>query len=1036
MEPVDPVVDQQEFRVKLQPEPGKRDITVYLTARDAGDGVIGDDVIWREPKIVIPGRRPLLLLELPGFVAELTARRDRIFASTAKSLVAAADPSASREGVDPEALQAWFSFLGVNNSKGYQLELLSKKIEKSGAYDFVQGWGSEKAPMLLANSSSQHVRVPGNMKPHGVALHPSPTLNAAVGWRSPVAATLRVEGAITRAHAECGNGIAWFLELRRGVTRRRLASGEARGSGAVRLGPFERVHVQPGDLVSILVGPREGNHSCDLTDVDLRLTGPSQHWSLTEDVAGSVLASNPHSDKDGRPAIWFFYAEPVTGASSDVMLPAGSLLARWQAADAPGERAVLAEALQRLLTAPAPATDVNSPDAVLYRQLSSLAGPLFARDVAAPYTNPQSEWGLPYQAFSNGQPIKSIVQASSLYVRAPAVTSFRLPADLVAGAEFVTTGTLDSGRGSEGTVQLEVLTSEPAARSGLLPTGTTVGDAKGTWSSNNQVVSYAMPVITNQGSAARKRVQAVFDEFRQMFPAALCYTKIVPVDEVVTLTLFHREDDHLSRLILDAKQKAKLDRLWDELHYVSRDALTLVDAFEQLWQFATQDADPSKFEPLRKPIQARAAAFRQRLIDAEPRHVDAVLGFADRAYRRPLKEPERLQLRGLYSQLRQQGLPHEEAVRLLLARVLVAPAFLYRSENAAPGKQPGPVGDYELASRLSYFLWASMPDAELRDAAAVAKLRTAAGLQAQTRRMLRDARVSRLATEFGAAWLHIYDFDSLDEKSERHFPIFRALRGDMYRESIRFLSDFFANNGSVLSLLNAGHSFLNEALAKHYGIPGVTGPAWRRVEGVQQYGRGGILGQATVLAKQAGASRTSPILRGNWILEVLLGEKSPRPPKDVPQLPADEANESLTVRQLTERHTSDPRCAGCHARIDPFGYTLERYDAIGRLRDKDLGNRPIDDRAAVKPGVKVQGLEGLRGYLLSQGRPAFLRQFCRKLLGYALGRAVQLSDEPLLTEMQERLARDGYRVGAAIDMIVASRQFREIRGREHEQEQQ
>ncbi|MEO7653453.1 MAG: DUF1592 domain-containing protein, partial [Bryobacteraceae bacterium] len=531
--------------------------------------------------------------------------------------------------------------------------------------------------------------------------------------------------------------------------------------------------------------------------------------------------------------------------------------------------------------------------------------------------------------------------------------------------------------------------------------------AQGQWSDNNLRTKHTAPILVRDGSPARQRFETAFDEFRRIFPAALCYTKIVPVDEVVTLTLFHREDDQLSRLMLDDKQKAKLDRLWDEMHYVSRDALTLVDAFEQLWQFATQDADPSRFEPLRKPIQDRAAAFRQRLIDTEPRHVDAVLKFADRAYRRPLTGAEKERLRGIYRQLREQELPHEDTIRLMLARVLVSPAFLYRAENSAAGAKAAPVGDYELASRLSYFLWSSMPDAELRAAAASGKLRTPAGLQAQAHRMLRDGRVRRMGTEFGAAWLHLHGFDTHDEKSERHFPSFRELRGAMYEEPIRFFTDFFMNNGPVLALLDADHTFVNEALAKHYGMTAVTGPEWRRVDGIKQYSRGGILGQAAVLAKQSGASRTSPILRGNWIMEVLLGERLPRPPKDVPLLPADEATESLTVRELTEKHTSDARCSGCHARIDPYGYTLERFDAIGRHRDKDLGNRPINDRATIKDGTEVQGLEGLRSYLLTKGRSAFIRQFCRKLLGYSLGRAVQLSDEPLLTDMQTKLAASG-----------------------------
>jgi hypothetical protein len=252
----------------------------------------------------------------------------------------------------------------------------------------------------------------------------------------------------------------------------------------------------------------------------------------------------------------------------------------------------------------------------------------------------------------------------------------------------------------------------------------------------------------------------------------------------------------------------------------------------------------------------------------------------------------------------------------------------------------------------------------------------------------------------------------------------------MYEESIQFFTDFFRRDGSVLSVIDANHTFLNEALAKHYGIPGVTGPQWRRVDGVKQYSRGGILAQATTLSKQSGASRTSPILRGNWVAEALLGDKLPKPPKDVPRLPEDEATENLTMRQLTEKHTSDPRCASCHVRIDAFGFTLESFDAIGRLRTNDLGNRPIDTRAKVMDGTELSGIDGLRNYLLTKRRDAFLRQFCRKLLGYSLGRAVQLSDEPLLKEMQAKLAAGDYHVGIAIEMIVRSRQFREIRGRD------
>jgi hypothetical protein len=249
----------------------------------------------------------------------------------------------------------------------------------------------------------------------------------------------------------------------------------------------------------------------------------------------------------------------------------------------------------------------------------------------------------------------------------------------------------------------------------------------------------------------------------------------------------------------------------------------------------------------------------------------------------------------------------------------------------------------------------------------------------------------------------------------------------MEEETIMFLADVFQHDRSILSLLDADHTFLNEELARHYGIAGVEGPGWRRVDGVRQAGRGGILGLATTLATQSGASRTSPILRGNWTSEVLLGEKLPKPPKNVPLL-ADTVPAGLTERQLIALHSSNEACAKCHARIDPYGFALEHFDAIGRYRTHDAAGHPIDAGTRLADGTVIDGHEGLRRHLLTVRRGSFVRQFCRKLLGYALGRAVQLSDEPLLDEIEARLAVEGHRMHVAIEAIVASPQFRTIRG--------
>jgi hypothetical protein len=229
-----------------------------------------------------------------------------------------------------------------------------------------------------------------------------------------------------------------------------------------------------------------------------------------------------------------------------------------------------------------------------------------------------------------------------------------------------------------------------------------------------------------------------------------------------------------------------------------------------------------------------------------------------------------------------------------------------------------------------------------------------------------------------------------------------------------------------LSLLNADHTFVNERLARFYGVSGITGDSWQRVDGIQQHGRGGVLGMATTLARQSGAARTSPILRGNWISEVLLGEKLPRPPKEVPQL-ADTVPAGLTERQLIERHSSDAACAKCHARIDPFGFALEGFDAIGGRRKKNSDGLMINSQTTLPDGSTIEGLSGLRDYLLETRRDGFLRQFCRKLVGYALGRELQLSDRLLIDKMLTRLEENGYRFSTAVETIVLSDQFRKIR---------
>ena len=625
-------------------------------------------------------------------------------------------------------------------------------------------------------------------------------------------------------------------------------------------------------------------------------------------------------------------------------------------------------------------------------------------------------------------PDGSEIDAGSICVHAPCVMTLHLPADVAAGREFVVLAELHTASETEGSVQPEVVLGTPTVAAGIVPSQVTVTLSKVTaLYPEHRTVSFRYPVLVGQNSNARQRFELAMNAHRNLFPAALFYAQIIPLDEALTLTLFYREDDHLLRLMLDEAQKTQLDRLWEELRYISQEALKTADVLDSLVETTKRHPQEGAFDLLIEPFHKRAARFRTKILESQPAHVEAIVDFAAKAYRRPLEDDEATALRQLYRQLRDQNLDHEDAFRLTLARIFIAAPFLYRIEVAPEGVAAAPVSDWELASRISYFLWSSQPDEELRRAASLGILSQPNVLAQQTQRMLKDNRIRRLATEFACQWLQIHDFDVTESKSEQLFPEFTNLRSDMYQESILFLTDIFQSDAALLSLLNADHTFVNSRLATFYGVKNIDGDAWQRVEGMRELGRGGILGLATTLAKQSGVSRTSPILRGNWVSEVLLGEKLPRPPKNVPPL-ADAVPEGLTERQLIERHRSDVACAKCHQRIDPLGFALEGFDAIGRRRDQDSSGAAIDTRSTLPDGEQIAGLDGLRNYLLQQRRTSIVRQFCRKLVGYALGRETQLSDQALLQDLERLLAENSQRVSAAIKTIISSPQFCNIRG--------
>jgi hypothetical protein len=426
-------------------------------------------------------------------------------------------------------------------------------------------------------------------------------------------------------------------------------------------------------------------------------------------------------------------------------------------------------------------------------------------------------------------------------------------------------------------------------------------------------------------------------------------------------------------------------------------------------------------------------------LKAEPSHLESLLKVAERAYRRPLTPVERNGLLAFYRTLRQKDeLGHEEAIRDTFATVLLSPHFCYRFDLATPGATARPLTDYELASRLSYFLWSSMPDVELLAHAAASDLHKPAILQAQTQRMLRDPRVRGLATEFAGNWLDFRRFEEHNSVDRERFPQFtNELRQAMFEEPVRYFTDVAKRNRSVLDLLHGKDTFVNRPLAKHYGMPDVAGKAeeWVHIENAEPFGRGGLLPMAVFLTKNAPGLRTSPVKRGYWVVRSLLGERIPPPPPTVPELPKDEAKlGDLTLPQVLARHRADKSCAGCHNRFDSVGLVFEGFGPIGERRTKDLGGKPVETLAQFPDGGERKGLEGLRDYLRTKRQNDFVDNLCRKLLSYGLGRSLQLSDQKTLDAMRTKLVADKYAFGSLAESIVLSPQFLNKRGRDEKRE--
>jgi len=329
-----------------------------------------------------------------------------------------------------------------------------------------------------------------------------------------------------------------------------------------------------------------------------------------------------------------------------------------------------------------------------------------------------------------------------------------------------------------------------------------------------------------------------------------------------------------------------------------------------------------------------------------------------------------------------------------------------------------------------------MPDEELLNHAAAGDLQKPSVLLAQTTRMLSDAKVRGLATEFTGNWLNFRQFERNNSVDRERFPEFNNdLREAMFEEPVRFLTDAVLNDHSILDLLYGNYTFVNPPLAKFYGMPEVKGGmnTWARVNDADRYGRGGLLPMAVFLTQNSPGLRTSPVKRGNWVVQRLLGEKIPPPPPVVPELPHDEATSELPVRDMLAKHRENAMCAACHSRIDSFGLPFEGYGPVGNTRTKDLAGRPVETAVTFPGGSTGTGVAGLQSFIRERRQQEFITNVSRKLLAYALNRSLQLSDEALIERMQTKAAANNYRFSSLIETIVTSPQFRNRRVPEEQQ---
>ena len=871
--------------------------------------------------------------------------------------------------------EARWSFIETTSTPAF----LTERRDNNGGRPELKSWSLGSEPSVFVNSGAEDLQLWTTLPAQTFFVHPGPKRPVSVAWTNPIDGELLVSGRVADAHPAGLDGVA-----------------------------FELSHIAAPDLGQALVDLSTA--STDLPDPGLApdlLAGIREQWQAATDPAPILAAIKATQDQ-------LF----LSNYSKNAVIAVGNGFPAWEEL-----RRVVAhervegaarELIFKLVTLPA------QPDTFVVWDRLRLEGGDGPTLVLAEHPELRQAVEAACGTRFGHHPQNRPVPESALVTAAGAelvIDLSKLPEPLQK--------LLTLPRFLRADVSLDEASPETAAVQAFVIAATGGGGGLAEPVAQATLGNPRVATIVHPRVAAEKARSAA--EFRSLFPPAVLFEPIIPRDAQGSIFLYRREDEPLRRLLLDDAGRVELDHLWSELQFVSEQAFATPRMLEEITQYYRRPNDGARImffymQLFDEQVKQEEADLRAAKVAAEQRHLEELFAFAARAWRRPLNADEQDILLASYRADRADGVEHDPAFRATLARVLSSPWFLYRVEQPATGPHWQPVSGDELATRLSFLLWDSIPDDELR--ANAARLHEPAVMEEQLRRMLKDTRTRGMAEEFGARWLGVRDFITNHGRNLKQFPEFTpVVRDALAEEPVKFFEDLLINDRPVADVIAADAVVVNDILAQHYGIPGVIGPEWRRVENVSAYGRGGLLGFGAVLAKTAAASRTSPVKRGAWVVQ-LLGERLPKTPPGVPPLP-ETPPAGLSVREITERHRQDVACAGCHVRIDPYGMTLEQFDALGRLRPA-TELKPGDARATTRDGTEIDGFAGLRDYIAGPRRDDVLRSLAHKLTGYALGRAVQLSDRNLVDEITRTMANNG-RWSDVLLIMVNSEQFRCIR---------